>query len=63
MNETERLRQLNAALATAVTKTIEAEGFLEDAAELAELTPEKAEEIWQLKSELHRLGVRIVEAS
>lgn len=63
MTETERLKKLKAALQTAMVRAVEAEGWLEDAAELAELTPDKAEEIWALKLELNRLGIRIREAA
>lgn len=66
MNETQRLKELRTALHAALTRAVEAEGYLEDAAELAgmnELAPEKAEEIWQLKAELDRLGCRILQAS
>lgn len=61
MNETERLAKVKTALRTAVIKVVEAEGFLEDAAGYAEPTSEKAEQIWQLKQELDRLGCRIIE--
>ena len=63
MTETERVRQLKSQLVSAVVMSTDAETHLENAAELAELTPDKAEEIWQLKGELARLGVRILEAS
>lgn len=64
MTETERLKQLKAALQTAMVRVVEAEGFLEDAAELAE--PEysdKADKIWDLKARLNRLGIEILELS
>ena len=63
MNETERVAQLKSRLVSAVVLTTDAEIHLENAADLAELTPDKAEEIWALKTELNRLGVRIMEAS
>lgn len=63
MTETERVKKLKTALQMALSRTLDAESLLEDAAELAELTPEKAEEIWQLKRELNLLGIRILEAS
>lgn len=63
MTETERLKKLKAALQGALLGTLDAESFLEEAAELCELTPDKAEEIWQLKGELGRLGARILQAS
>lgn len=64
MTETERLKKLKAALETAVIRTVEAEGWLEDAAELAE--PEDSDKdvlIWDLKSRLDRLGIEILELS
>lgn len=63
MTETERLKGIKAALAAALTQTVEGESWLEEAAMLAEPTPEKAEEIWKLKAELDRLGLRILEVS
>lgn len=63
MTETERLKKIGAVLATALTNTVEAESFLEEAAMLAEPTPERAEEIWKLKAELDQLGRRILEVS
>lgn len=63
MTETERLKKMRSALEQAVIITCEAEVRLEDAAELAEETPDKAEEIWQLKRELNQLGIRILQAS
>lgn len=63
MTETQRLMKLKHALESAVVQLIEAEIHMENAAGLAELTPEKAEEIWQLKGELDRLGARILQAS
>lgn len=65
MTETERLKKIKAALAAASTKTVEAKGFLEDAA-LATAdgpAPEKAVRILVLKAELDRLGRRILEVS
>lgn len=64
MTETERLKKLRTALETVVVKMVEAESFLEDAAEMAE--PEysdRAEKIWDLKSRLDRLGIEILELS
>lgn len=63
MNEAERLAKVKAALQSAVIRTVEAEGFLEDAAEDAGLFTEKTAQIWQLKRELNHLGVRIIELS
>lgn len=64
MTEGERLAKVKAALETAVVKMVEAEGFLEDAAMLAE--PEfsdKEEKIWELKARLDKLGIEILELS
>ncbi len=69
MTEGERLAKVKAALETAESRIQEAEGFLEDAATLIdEVTPEdtddpKAEKIWQLRLQLDRLGIEILELS
>lgn len=63
MSETERLERLKAALQTAMIKADEAEGFLEDAAELSDPVSEKADKIWRLKLRLNALGIEILELS
>lgn len=63
MTETERLKKIKALLVTALTNTIEAESFLEEAAELAVPGSAKAAKIWDLKRNLDRLGAEILELS